>query len=372
MATNSYGWASPTGQTGGTTGGRTQSLYPQGQQQSVSTAGGTLQYQQAGQPTNRQSTMSQVGGQSPYGGYNDRWGTPPQQDRWGGQQQPTTQYPQQYQYTPTQQTQFNAQQYQYTPPQQMLQSPYGQGPYGGGQQQQQGGYNPAGYGQNFNLGQFGMNPDLPTYFDKDAREASLAHSQAYFQPALNAYQQSQDRDMADRQFAASFQRQTGLDLHTMSMDQRRQALEEAGFNFSTGQFQANFQENQRQFNEGMGYNYANMNTQANVAYRGQDVDRHGIDTRANVDMRGQDVQQNIAYRGQDVDRYGIDTRAGVDVRGQDVQERLGNLQYGTQRYGIDVDAATQRARMENDLTQSRYATFGRAQAPNFRTMGGWR
>jgi hypothetical protein len=226
-------------------------------------------------------------------------------------------------------------------------------------------------------------------------------SGSFFQPMLNYMGQGQDRDLNREQFNANLGFQRDNAQFSQGMERDRFGLERDSFNLGSQQFDRNFGENarrydqdfgedqrrhglefgegQRQFDTTTGLNYDRMGNEdararalaqlnANVDMRGQNMNDlrnvretqlgwGGLQNQANISQ----LQANTQMRGQDVDVYGIDQRTGVDLRGQDVNV-----------YGINTNAAVDRERMQNDLMQSRYATFGRAQQPNFRMVGGWR
>lgn len=224
-------------------------------------------------------------------------------------------------------------------------------------------FGPNGYYNPQNLGQGDRAPEMQYYMN------SLT-------PILNYLNQGQDRNLNMEQFNQNLQFQRDNALFGQGMDMRNFGLQQDAFRLGAQQFENQFNEGMRQFNQGLGedrrqfdatnqYNYNRMynedaqnrdlaRLQSETARRGQDMEGYGIRQRTGVDMRGQDLERYLGDRRFDNERY------------------LGDRQYDTQRYGIDTEAQTARLRMENDLMQSRYATFGRAQAPNMRMVGGWR
>lgn len=145
-------------------------------------------------------------------------------------------------------------------------------------------------------------------------------------------------------------------------------LGRGGLNLQNRQFAEQQAQNQRQY----GLDTRGMNLQ-------EELGRGGL----NLQNRQFDYTQREGDRrfGLDQSRFGLESELG---RGNlALQQELGRGQLGldTRRFASDEDyrnralqqeADLMKQRMANEMTQSRYASFGRSQAPNFRAMNSWR
>lgn len=288
-------------------------------------------------------------------------------------------------------------------------SPYGSySSYSGGRApvQQQGNYTDYG-GREFNEGTQGMqqgqrdyqgyrggNFQAPTsspmqadwdrqrgfdYMAKEGRQGANSYSDNYLQPKMNYDLQYNDQQFGQFANQRDFDEQRGMNRFNMNLADRGANREDAAFGYGMYSDERNFGENARQFDARLGYDDRALNQQGALTREGygsqeriasgrNDVDRYGIDTN----RYGMDLQDRQA-----TGRLGLDTELGrgdLGLRGQ-TESRMGrqqNLDESYRRAALSQEERLMRERFQNDLTQSRYSAFGRAQAPNMRMTGGWR
>lgn len=248
------------------------------------------------------------------------------------------------------------------------------------------------------------------YGDEGFRNMMEGFQNYFATPMFNQYLADRTQGYNEFADARNFTEQQQINDFNELMARQASGREDRALDFGMRTNQRDFTEGQRQFNatnanERFGLDTNRMDVQNRLALgqgqlsndrRGQDInrelglaginqDRYDTDARTRVDMRGHDITRELGLGSlaNDKARIGNDRFANETGR-MDVQNRmtLGQGQLGFQNRELDVndafrrqqlaqDADLSRERMKNDLTQTRYQTFGRSAAPNFRAAMSW-
>lgn len=327
--------------------------------------------------------------------------------------------------------QQNIPEYLQSPNQQGM--PPGGGQPGGGQQ---GGFQFNSPQSSFQGNPFSPIQNYGAFGSQDERMKANSYSDNFLQPYLNYDLQKGDQAFNQQYGQWNANEQFRLNNFNMGLQGANTNLNYAAFNAGLGQAQAGLEQNQfgldtnrlnvnNQFTLGQGglanerFGLENQFTlgQGNLAATNKQIDnqyslgqgglaneRFGLENQftlgnaananqatsianqftlgqgnlaatnqqiANQYTLGQGGLQNERFANQ-TGRLGVENQFALGNRGLNLQEQQQGFQQGYQNRALQQEADLMRERYQNDLTQSRYSAFGRAQAPNFRQMNSWR
>lgn len=194
----------------------------------------------------------------------------------------------------------------------------------------------------------------------------------------------------------NFGEQQRVNTSQMELAQQAQELERQGFGFAQNKFAQELAAQQQQFGVTSGQSQQSLDNQ--YALGNRQVDATNQNNRWNYDV-GMGQNTNTADRNRNDFTLGQGQLAGqnqnnvwdYEVNRQNAdtgrltannQSALGQGQLSHQGRELDVNDAYRRQalaqeadltqkRLANEMTQSRYSTFGRAQAPNARMNRSW-
>jgi len=242
-----------------------------------------------------------------------------------------------------------------------------------------------------------------------------AFSKDYGIPLSNIMLQQQAQQAQEGQFGASFGEQQRL--NTFGMGQQAQAgrRDDIGLDYGIYSGDRAFGEGQRQFDTTTGLNYAQLNAQTGLGYAGLGSQEKIAQGQQQLGYAGLGSQEKIAgmgaqttERGQDITARTAAERLGYDFSALSQQDKqyfanlslesaLGRGQLGVQQGQLGTQQAAEsrlgrqqqfdesfrrdqmqqeytmmQQQLANQMQQSKYSAFGRAQAPNFRQVASWR
>jgi hypothetical protein len=248
------------------------------------------------------------------------------------------------------------------------------------------------------------------YKNGDNREAMESYSRDYAVPYFNAALAKQTQDYNQSSDTRNFGETQRVNTHGMGLADRGSAREDLALSYGQKNNVRDFGEAQRQYNQGFGLEQElGRGTLAATNYANQ-TNRNQVNNQNLIQQEQNRIAQYEAQTGrQDVegrqrlDQFSNDTaRMGVNNQlrlgegqlkndsynnettrlGVNNQMTLGQGQLGFQNRQLDTDEAYRRTaltqegaiareRMATDSMNQRYATFGRASAPNTRAMRSW-
>ncbi len=176
--------------------------------------------------------------------------------------------------------------------------------------------------------------------------AFQAYSQNLMQPLMNYYLQNAGQQFQNAYNQATLNEQIRLNNLQNALAQAASGREERALAANLGFNERDFAEAQRQFNQRFGLDERELALQRQLGMGRLGLDRDSLALQRELGM---------GELGLGRERLGLDTR------------RL-NLEDAYRYAALQQEADLMRQRLANELTQSRYAAFGRSQAPSFRMM----
>lgn len=191
----------------------------------------------------------------------------------------------------------------------------------------------------FQWNQSASTPNLPAYdYQKFSNQ---------FSPAWTFAQNPLGQDAANR---TGITKDGNINFGAWTNDQQRGALKSylENYAFPAAQYQSNQQQQLwDQYMQGLNYNMQTGMNQFNMGLANQQQSLQNW-------LANEQARQFAA-------QFGLESNVANWRYGQQ----------GTERYAIDQEMARLREQLANDLIQSRYMAFGRAQAPNPRATVNW-
>jgi hypothetical protein len=223
------------------------------------------------------------------------------------------------------------------------------------------------------------------YKNGDNREAMESYSRDYAVPFFNAALAERTQGYNERADTRNFGETQRLNTHGMGLADRGSAREDLALSYGQKNNVRDFGEAQRQYNQGFGLEQElGRGTLAATNYANQ-TNRNQVNNQNLIQQEQNRIAQYEAQTGrQDVEgRQRLDQFSNDTARmGVNNQMTLGQGQLGFENRRLDVDdayrqkalsqeGAIARERMASDSMNQRYATFGRATAPNARAVRSW-
>lgn len=227
--------------------------------------------------------------------------------------------------------------------------------------------------------------ELSKYMDENYRNAAEGYANYHAIPYANALQAQQTQRDNMTQFGATHGETVRGNTHAMGIADRASGREDMALAYGQQNNIRDFGEAQRQYNQGFGLEQELGRGQLSATNYANQTNRTQVNNANLIQQEQNRIAQYEAQTGrQDVEgRQRLDQFANDTARmGVQNQYNLGQGQLGFQNRQLDTDEAYRRTalgqegaiareRMATDSMNQRYATFGRAQAPNMRAMRSW-
>lgn len=210
--------------------------------------------------------------------------------------------------------------------------------------------------------------DISWLGDKNNRMIAEDYANYYGIPISNLLLQAQEQQTAKEQFAATYAQQNKLNEHSMSMDDAANERENTALDYSIFKDQRDFEQSKLDFEATTGFNYDKLAAEVGMNEANNQLNKYKIDTEAGAtaarlgfDYATLNEQSKQAMR----DLALKERTEGRLATQQSMDERF--------RYSeLEQNYKLMQQQLANQLMQSRYSTFGRAQGPNFRAIGSWK